>query len=425
MAEVLVIKLDEPGGDKARWIVVDSAGSRLGAPVIGPLSAARIDAGERKVIVLVPSTDVLTTSVELPVKSAVRIQQALPFAMEELVADDLEDLHFAAGPRSEDGRIPVSVVNREILEGWLDVLGDAGLKPSALMAESYGLARIPGTISLMLAGETALVNDGADTMIAMQGLGPGDALEAIGALGGHVDDSDDGDDAGPLPRHVIVYCDAKNEQRHGTELSALRSEFDSFDIKILPDGDLPRLAVTVAAGGGVNLLQGRYGPKTEYAGYLRPWRYAAMLLLGLGVALVAEKAISNVKLDRQEAELRERFIAEYREIAPGADDVRDPAAVISSLRARTGTAGEAATSLFLQSLEQLGAAVQENSSADIEAISFRAGVVDVRITAPSVADLDNIQRKIDAGGEFEADIQSTDQAEDKVNSRIQIRAAGS
>ena len=115
---------------------------------------------------------------------------------------------------------------------------------------------------------------------------------------------------------------------------------------------------------------------------------------------------------------------EYREIAPGASEVRDPVAVISSLRSRTGSGG-GESSVFLQSLEQLGAAMQANAEADIQAISYRGGVIDIRLTAPSVAVLDDIQRRIDQGGSFEAEIQSTDQDDDKVNSRIQIKAAGS
>ena len=116
-------------------------------------------------------------------------------------------------------------------------------------------------------------------------------------------------------------------------------------------------------------------------------------------------------------------MAEYREIAPGSAEVRDPVAVISSLRARTGS-GTGAPAVFLQSLEQLSRALGENDDADVQAISYRAGVVDIRLSAPSVSVLDSVQRLIDESGAFEAEIQSTDQGDDRVNSRIQIQAVG-
>ncbi len=74
-------------------------------------------------------------------------------------------------------------------------------------------------------------------------------------------------------------------------------------------------------------------------------------------------------------------------------------------------------------MEQLSRAMQQNKDAKVQAISFRAGVVDIRITAPNVATLDGIQRAITESGQFQAAIQSTDQDGDEVSSRIQIQEA--
>jgi len=424
VAEILVLKPDPAEPGMAEWIVVDANGGRLGPPVHGPLAASKIALEDRRLIVLLPSLDVLTTSVRIPLKSATRIQQALPFALEETVAEDVEDLHFAAGQRREDGRIPVSVIRRETLESWLEMLDDVDLKPSAMVAETYGLQRVPGTVSLLVTDDVTYVNDGADTELVLQDMGPTEALEATGCL-----DDEPGDEAGAdeveggqaRPRHVLLYCDAEMNEKYGDEIDSLRARFESFDVRILPDGPLPRLAVTVGTGAGVNLLQGAYGPKTEYAGYFRPWRNAAIALIALGVVAIAGKAIGNIQLARQEAALQAAFIEQYQEIAPGTTEVRDPASVILSLRSRTGVGGTE-PSVFLQSLEHLSVAVAENTESRIQAISYRAGVVDVRLTAPDVSTLDDIQRRIDDQGVFDANIQSTDTDDERVNSRIQIRA---
>ena len=67
----------------------------------------------------------------------------------------------------------------------------------------------------------------------------------------------------------------------------------------------------------------------------------------------------------------------------------------------------------------------DNSDAKVEAISYRAGVIDVRIVSPDVETVGNIQKAISASGRFNAAIQSTDKVADQINSRIQIREAGS
>ena len=427
MAEVLVIRLDERAPTAAEWILVDGQGARLAPPVTGPLEAARVDVGERQVIVLIPSADVLTTTANIPLKSAAKIQQALPFALEESVAEDVEDLHFAAGQRRDDGEIPVAVVNRAKLVEWLDLLDDAGITAHAVIAENHGLANIPGTISLIVADDQVLINDGDKTELALHGVSPAEAMAAIGAYDTEEVEENDEDGAGAdreaPPRHVLVYCQPGTEETYKHDLIALRHDFESLDVKLLPDGLLPRLAVTVAAGAGVNLLQGEFGAKTEYGSYFRPWRHAAALLLVLGVVAVVGKTLSYFQLSQREAELRVQFMQEYRQIVPGAQDVADPVAAVNSLRSRTG--GQTSSPpVFLQTLEHLSAALGENDDADVQAISYRAGVVDVRMSAPSVSVLDNVQRLVDEAGAFEAEIQSTDQDGDKVNSRIQIKAAG-
>jgi general secretion pathway protein L len=423
MAEFLVIRLGEKPQDPCNWIAVDSSGARRSPPVIGPLSEARIDVGERSVIVLVASVDVLTTTVDIPIRGGAKLQAALPFALEESMADDVDKLHFAAGTRRGSGRIPVSVVDREKLSEWLSRLRDAGIEPSSIIAESYGLARIPGTISVMVAENQVVINDGADIELVMQGVSPGDALTAIGAF----DDDTDGHEKEAsetlgLPRHVLVYCAPEDEERYQHDWIAMRHELDSLDVKLLADGVLPRLAVTVATGAGVNLLQGSYGRKTDFSSMFEPWKYAAMLLLAFGLVAVVGKAADFYSLRQQHTSLQQQFLLEYQQFVPGAAMPKDPVARVESLRRQSGTTQAPQT--FLRSLEHLSQAIQQNQSAAIEAISFRAGVVDVRLTAPDVATLDNIQKAVSQSGQFKATIKSTDQDGDKVKSRIQIQAGG-
>ncbi len=424
MAEILVIRMPADADAPASWMAVDSSGTRLGAPVAGSLADAAAAAGERRVIVLVPGTEVLTASADVPVKGGARLQAALPYAFEEFLAEDVDQLHFAAGTRRESGRVPVSIVSRETLDEWQRRLAEAGLRPAAMIPENHGLARLPGTISLLVAEQEVMVNDGAEVELVMQGVTPAEALAAIGALDDD-ETADDGGGAAPsLPRHAIVYCRPGDDERYRHDWIAMREELESLDINLLPDGVLPRLAVTVASGAGINLLQGDYADKAEYAGLLRRWKVAAMLLLALvGVGLLG-KAANLYVLNQQEAALREQFVAEYREAVPGASAIQnqDPAALLSSLRARTGRTET--PQVFLQSLEQVGRALDANAEARIEALSYRSGVTDIRVSAPDVATLDNIQRMIRESGRFTASIQGTNQQGERVSSQIQIRESG-
>ena len=417
MAEYLVIRLPENPGDAASWIAVDDSGTRISAPETGPLKLAAESAEGRAVIALAPSTGVLTTTVDIPVKRGPRLLAALPFALEEQLADDVDDLHFAAGVRGDDGRLPVAVVARQLLDGWLAELQDAGISPVRLVPEHQGLAQIPGTLSLLAAENRIMFNDGAGEEFVLRDVKPGDALLLAGVLD---NESDDGTESSA---HLLVYCEAADEQRFEHEWNALRHELASVDVNLLPDGVLPRLAVTVATGRGINLLQGRYAVKSETSALFRPWRFAAALALGLALLGIADKGVDYYRLSQEESALKAQFTAIYRELRPQDNrEVVDPVSTVNSVRRSFG--GPVAAQVFLPSLQQLGVAIQQNSSAQIEAISYRAGVIDVRLTAPDVATLDSIQRIVSSSGRFTAAIQSTDQVGDRVSSRIQIREVG-
>lgn len=416
MAEFLVIRLGADREQAASWIAVDSNGTRTSQPVTGPLASAARDVADRSVIVLVPATTVLTTSVNIPVKGGSRLRAALPFALEEQLADDIDNLHFAAGARRDSGQVPVAVVAHERMSEWLRQLDEAGLSVSRIVPENYGLARIPGTMSLLAAEDQIMFNDGADNEFVMQGAKPSDALAVTGALG-------DLDNEDRVPGHLLVYCTPGDEDRFQHDWNALRHELASVDINLLPDGVLPRLAVTVAAGNGINLLQGRYGAKTEIGALFRPWRYAAILFLTLGVLVFGGKVADYYRLTQEEVALKAQFEQVYRSIRPNDQhEVVDPVATVNSVRRSLGA--PSALQVLLPSLSELGQALQQNQTANIEAISYRAGVIDVRLTAPDVATLDKIQKAVSSSGRFSAAIQSTDQVGDKVNSRIQIREAG-
>ena len=416
MAEFLVIRLGVDPERSAEWIAVDGNGTRRSPPVSGPLADAAKDVGERDVIVLVPATSVLCTSVYVPIKGGARLRAALPFALEENLADDVENLHFAAGARRDSGRVPVAVIARTLMTDWLALLDSAGISVAKMVPENYGLARIPGTMSLLVAEDQIMFNDGEDSEFVLQGVKPSDVLAVAGVID---EDSDDKQPSG----HLLAYCEPGQNERFEHDWNSLRHELASVDINLLPDGVLARLAVTVAAGRGVNLLQGEFGAKFEYGAVLQPWRYAAGLLLALILVGFAGKAVDYYRLTQEQAALKEQFAQEYRQIRPGdISEVRDPAGIVNSLRRSLGTS--TASDVFLPSLRQLSMAMQQNSSAEIEAISYRAGVIDVRLTAPDVATLDSIQKTVSNSGQFSASIQSTDQVGDKISSRIRIRESG-
>ena len=75
-------------------------------------------------------------------------------------------------------------------------------------------------------------------------------------------------------------------------------------------------------------------------------------------------------------------------------------------------------------METLAEALRANDAADVEAVSYRAGVATVRLSAPDIPTLDKIVQAVNASPRFSAELQSATNVGDRVQSRIEIREVG-
>ncbi|MCG8433349.1 MAG: type II secretion system protein GspL, partial [Gammaproteobacteria bacterium] len=124
--------------DSVEWTVLDGHGNRIGFPQQGELTETEPLSRLREVIVIVPGIKIITHDVKMPGKNTKRILQAVPFALEEQLVDDIDKLHFALGPIN-DGTVTVAVVAKSMLETWLQTLAECGITPHALLPDYLAL----------------------------------------------------------------------------------------------------------------------------------------------------------------------------------------------------------------------------------------------------------------------------------------------
>jgi len=217
------------------------------------------------VCVLVPGADVLLAEPDVPVKAGAKLQQLLPYALEEHLADDIDDLHFAIGKRTGDSsRVPVAVVARALLDEWLAMLRASGIEPEAIYADSDLLPRNPGQAVVLLEEDAVFVRAPGASSVTL----PADALaEALEIAQSGAERSASG------ARGLILYTGAAEWQRHSAQIEAARAHFDGIKIQLLTGGPLALFAQQLPAATPINLLQGAYAPRASRAVGLKAWRH--------------------------------------------------------------------------------------------------------------------------------------------------------
>lgn len=420
MSEVLFIRLKgapaasgetQVATTVAEWLVVDDSGARCGEVQSGPLANAVSLAATRKLVALIPGTDALLAEPVIPVKSGAKLAQAVPFALEEQLASDVEDLHFAVGKRDARSVTPVAVVAHAHMAAWLAVLREAGLAPDAIYAETAVLPTTPNGVMLMIEQARVYVRR-AETPGAVLEVRP--LIEALQlALAS-------GDDA---REHVTIYVGEDDYEQERDLLEGLREFTASLQLRLLPGGALPLLAATAVQSPPINLLQGKYASHSTLNISVEPWRYAALLAVIFFAVHLGVKSWQYWQYRRTEAQLDTAIAQVFQQALPGAP-LPDPRQARKQLEARLAvlrSGGEMGG--LMTALATLGEAVGQVPGTHIEALSYRDNVTDLRVLTPSVDALDRIKQVASQRG-VAAEIQSATSRDSQTEARLQLKAPG-
>ena len=412
MADWLLIRLPRIPEQPASWLVVDSRGNPSGPPQSGPLSLAAPRAVGRRICVLVPGTDVLLTEPEVPMKAGTKLQQVVPFALEEQLADDIDDLHFAIGKRAPDSsRTPVAVIRRSLMDDWLRSLKSNGLDPESMYADSDLLPQNPGQAVALLEEDVVVVRPPSGSPVTLPVEALDEALEIAQQGSPEL--------AATGVRGLVLYTGAAEWHQHSAKIESLRERFDGIKIQLLSAGPLALFAQQLPLVTPINLLQGPYAPTTARTVGWQSWKVAAILLAALIGLHVAGKAAELTALKRSEHTLDTSIGETFRMAMPGERSTLDARRRMEQRLAASQSGGGPGG--LLPALQAVVQARNAAPGTTLQALSFRQGTVEMKVAAQDAASLDHMSQSLRSNG-WQADLTSGNTTSSGYEGRIQIRA---
>ena len=408
MAETLLLRLPHDPDQAPTWLIVDGRGAAVGPPQSGPLNLAAARTSGRRVWVLVPGADVLLAEPELPAKTGTKLAQLVPYALEEHLADDIDDLQFAIGkPVGDTSRTRVAVVARALLNDWLATLRAAGINPDAIYADSDLLPENPGQAVVLLEEGGVFVRPPGASAVTLPADALGQALD-IAALQA---------DTASGARGLILYTGAAEWQQHSAQVEAVRPQFDGIKIQLLTGGPLALFAQQLPLGSAINLLQGDYAPKSGAAVGWQAWRVAAMLLAGLVVLHIGGKAVQLHFLKSREHQVDASIRDTVRSAMPGDPNLLDAR---KRMEQRLAAARGAGTGL-LPALQALAQARGAAPGTNLQSLNFHNGAVEMKLSAPDASSLDHLNQTLRSNG-WQADLLGGTNTGAGYEGRIQVHA---
>lgn len=404
MAETLVLHCHDLAGTRVSWLVRGGLQTLTGA---GTLEEAAPLAAGRRVLALIPADEALITRVQIPTRNRQRLLQAIPFALETELTQDVEELHFAVGPTLEQNTTPVVVISRIRIEKWLSALESQGIQPLGLYLDLLCLPYTPESWSLLLGQDQLQIlthpNQGfcADAQNAAELLQI--ALQQTG-------------DAAPS-RLTLYRLDGEEiSLPDGLESASVELESQESLISLLAD--------QLNEKSQINLLQGEYKKVDKFTLQWKRWLPAAVLA---GIALVLSLTLSlfdYYRYQQQSVDLKQEIEQVFRQSFPDIKRIVDPKFQMEQeLKAMRG--GQRGGSAQFGSLFVPAASVIKSSpDTRLENISFRDGLLDLQLTIKELQALETLKQAIEEKG-LNVEIRTANATGNRVSSHLRISGKGS
>ena len=409
MSETLVLRMPE-GSRPAMWLAVDAFGNRMGEPASGTLAEAAAAAHGRRLRVCIPGAQALLLHADLPTHNSRKIQQAVPFALEDKLAEDIDTLHFAVGSRDVHG-YPTVIVTRAHMREWLEQLAAVGLAPVELVVDVLTLPVRERTLILVPDGEQVLVRfpDGHG-MAVSRTLAPLLVQRTLAML-----------PESQRCSHALVYAADESAQQQAAELLAgLKLEIAFSHLR---SGAIGLMSGDPRGPQAINLLQAEFGRHAGAAEYWLRWRVATWLLAALAGIFILQQGMSEFRLQRQLTAQQAQIEALFHRALPDVSRMVEPRVQMQRrLNHLTGGTGTAAS--LLPMLASVGAALQSQSGTQLQGFSYHDGVLQLQIQAPNTAALDSLKAALAQNNGLQAELDSVNSTSGQTIGRLTLRRTG-
>lgn len=408
MPEILCLRLPASTAGSYEYAITSAI---LGAQVqhgYADVDQVQEMAAGRRCVAIVSGLEVLITRVKLPTRRRSRIAQALPYALEEQLTSDIDDLHFAIRRVDGDGWVHAAVVEHSAMQRWQTQLLGLGVDVAAIVPEN-GLLAVNELYWQVLADDQQVVMALGGDGLSLEPATAPITLEAALV------------NAEKLPEEIEVEAPEGLLQRLESIPAALSEEPPGVRWQTTEGELFERLVERLDLSVAVNLMQGPYAPSERWGWLWRPLRPAAAVL---GVWLLAQVVLQVVEVRQLEAErdeLRNQIEQVYRDTFPEGRVVNPRVQMEQHLRHISADSGEDQQPGLLTRLLAKAAPALANDRFSLRSLRLRGGALEVELDTADIESLEKLRAALVKDSGLEVEIRSASAREGRVAGRLVIR----
>ncbi len=259
---------------------------------------SRTFAAGTAVSVYIPQQMLFITSVQMPPRASKQQLNAIAYAIEDQLAEDIEDCFFAIMPQQADDSVPVAVINQQKMNDLSMLLAEHHIQVRMILPQVYLCPwRNEGT-------DIAAICKSRNGYLVRTAQHEGLYCES------------------PALNSVISLISKHSDQKQQTVVVyGLDSEALSIsNVEVVPQPDIELLSQQVNESQCLNLKQKQYQSSHQWLSVLQRWKWPAAALALLLLVLISDTVISvwqqTNKLNnllQQQRELLQKYQPELAE----------------------------------------------------------------------------------------------------------------
>lgn len=394
--------------ETVRWLNPGDVSGSLAEGTVEQLAAA---AKGHPLVVVMPGEAVLTLNARVPTQSRAKMLRAIPYAVEDQLAVDVDELHFALGERQGSG-VQIGVVSHDKMKQISAALAAHGLEPD-IIAPDYLLVPYEE-------GAWQIWHEAGRILVRMC-LHGGAALEAENFAQYLTLVLAETEEA-RLPTKIMIDEAQTHDWAWLQEICARKDipvEFREHQ------GPLLALAASgFAEGQTLNLLQGDYSRREQLGRMWRPWIPAAAIFGGLIVVQLITMGIDYFRLQAEYDRLSDEVKQVYLNTFPDAQKVVNARVQMEQRLNKVRSVREEGGDLYLGLLESFSQIYATGLRPELERMRFQDQTLTIDMILDSLGTLDNLKAQLAKDPNFQAEVISADTKGDKVIARLQMKRVG-
>lgn len=410
MASTLLLHYDPAKPDQATWSHVNNQSELTSRITSGSLEDAAHVAQQHKVVVLLDSSNVHLNHVQLPTTNRQKMLRAIPYALEEQLAEDIENFHFVIGKTDPHYGTPVAGIRIDTIENLLATFHQAGISIDAIIPDAICSPAAPSQWTVLFHAGKALLQFEAliGTVIDSANL----PLLLQASL----------NKAENKPEKIVYFFLDGEEpepalEQIDTGVEVIKVAYNTHPLVVF--------CGEYAKAKSLNLLQGKFKPKRKNSGHWYRWRLAASLAAAWLLLYAGMNLFELNSLKTKNTELGLQIETIYKKAFPGSRRIVNPRVQmeqkLNELRGGGGPQGNQ----FLALLSESVSAISSQNDIEIQSINFRNNRMDIGLTGTNLQSVETLNKQLNKNTTLMTEITSATSEKNMVKGSIRLQRSGS